>query len=108
LSYCITQRDVRRQDKLVSPLLPLGPQQVHRIHVATDFSCGGSRLNFTLQFLRLTEEHLNTALNMRLVRANDKNHTKATIDMLVFYKDLLSASKYADTHAVKIIILIKI
>ena len=45
---------------------------------------------------------------MRLVRANDKNHTKATIIMLVFYKDLLSASKYADTDAVKIIILITI
>jgi len=24
-------------------LLPLGPQQAHHIHVATDFSCGGSR-----------------------------------------------------------------
>jgi len=89
-------------------LLPLGPQQAKHIHVATDFSCGGSRLNFTLQFLRLTEEHLNTTMNMRLVRANNKNLMKETIVMLVIYKDLLSESKYADTHAVKIIILIKI
>jgi len=43
---------------------------------------------------------------MRLVRANEKNHTKATTIMLVVYKDLLSGSKYGDTHAVKIIILI--
>jgi len=38
-------------------------------------------------------------MNMRLVRANDKNHTKATIIMLVYYKKPLSASKYGDTHA---------
>jgi len=47
-------------------------------------------------------------MNMRLVRANNKNLMKETIVMLVIYKDLLSESKYADTHAVKIIILIKI
>ena len=45
-------------------------------------------------------------MNMRLVRANDKNHKKATVTMLVFFKDLLSGRKYCDTHAVKIIILI--
>jgi len=43
LSYCLTQRDVRRQGTLVSPLFPVGPQQAHHIHVATDFSCGSSR-----------------------------------------------------------------
>jgi len=51
----------------------------------------------------LTKERLNTIVNMRPVRGNDKNHTKATINMLVFYRDLLSGSKYGDTHAVKII-----
>ena len=43
---------------------------------------------------------------MRLVRANEKSRTKATIIMLVFYKDLLSGSKYGDAHAVKILILL--
>ena len=43
---------------------------------------------------------------MWLVRANDKNHTKATIIILVVYKDLLSGRKYSETHAVKIIKLI--
>jgi len=43
---------------------------------------------------------------MRLVRANGTNHRKATIVMLVFYKDLLPGRKYRDTHAVKIIVLI--
>ena len=42
---------------------------------------------------------------MRPVRANDKNHTKATINMLVYYKGLLSGSKYGDNHAVKIVTL---
>jgi len=53
----------------------------------------------------LTEEHLNTTVNMRPVRANDKNHTKASIIMLVFYRDLFSGSKYGDTHAVNIILI---
>jgi hypothetical protein len=38
---------------------------------------------------------------MGLVRANDKNNTKATTIPLVFYMDLLPGSKYGDTHAVK-------
>jgi hypothetical protein len=43
---------------------------------------------------------------MRLVRANGKSNTKATIMLGAFNKDLLSGIKYGDTHAVKIIILI--
>ena len=43
---------------------------------------------------------------MRLVRAKGTNHRKATIVMLLFYKDLLSRRKYGDNRAVKIIILI--
>jgi hypothetical protein len=45
-------------------------------------------------------------MNMRLVRANGKSNTKAAIILVAFYKDLLSGNKYADTHAVEIIILI--
>jgi hypothetical protein len=104
LSSCITQRNVRRQGTLVSHLFPLGPQQAHHFHVATDLNCGGSMWNLTLQFLHFTEQ-LNTTMNMRLVRANDKNHTKVTIIMLGIYRDLLSGIKYGDNHAVKIIIL---
>jgi hypothetical protein len=44
-------------------------------------------------------------MNMRLVRANGKNNTKATIILVVFLRTL-SGSKYGDTGAVKIIILI--
>jgi hypothetical protein len=43
---------------------------------------------------------------MRLVRTNENNNTKATIILVAFYKELLSGSKYGDSTAVKIIILI--
>jgi hypothetical protein len=69
-------------------------------------SCGGFRRSRTLQFRRFTEEHLNIITNTRLVRANDKNNSKANIILFVLFKDLLSGSKYGDTRAEKIIILI--